>query len=593
MGLESNRPITRQTRIQLFICHSSDDGDLADKLRACIEAGVDVSRSEIRCTSADGGKLNLGDPVAEVLRRDLEECSVVIGVLTHISVDSRYVLMELGAAWMANKAACLLLAPGLNREHIPEPFQSIHVMRLNDYDVIPALLKTVSDKTERALKEPQPSALKAQVDFERTVKRLPCWRPRLVRALPYGVLAALGAGFVGNVWLPNPPRSWLLNSPRYPIHLYTGTEGGQFHEFGTWLADTMKSDEHAEPTVVSTQGSADNCKRIEEGANSVALAWTSLQCGVTDTTRKRTAKVIAALFPEVLHILVHRRWDTPDQSLPDLRGKKVYFGNDESGTRLSVERLLSKSPKEDGRPFSKEEITALIGANGEFNTLSFSQAADRLRTGEIDVAFIGTGLGAPAVTTALKDGTVRLVSLPRPLLERMVQHDPHNHYRYASRATNNDLKEVYEPNTYGLTSAGYSSLDPSAVKASQFRFDAYASDAVLLASEAVDKEFVEQLLETIYSRGNRRALLALGVSATYLDKRKLLNDMLEERGMQLNGSVADWESHCFSRNVRRTIWHLGGALLVFVAVTVFGALMSVLTRMGRSKVFGRRTRTLI
>jgi hypothetical protein len=80
-----------------------------------------VPDKAIRCTSVSGYELAVGDVGDEVLRANLEQCSVVIGLLTEESLNSGYVIMELGAAWGLKKTTCALLAPSIDFERMPGP----------------------------------------------------------------------------------------------------------------------------------------------------------------------------------------------------------------------------------------------------------------------------------------------------------------------------------------------------------------------------------------------------------------------------------------------------------------------------------------
>jgi len=561
MELESNGPARNQTRIQVFVCHSRQDADLAAKVVELLISGIDISNDAIRCTSVPENELDLGDPVPDELRRNLQECSVVIALLTPASLASHYVLMELGATWGLDKTACLLLARGLTLEHLPGPLNFRHALQLGDRHAMPRLLKRVASSTGLCLRANRPEASAGHAGLTEQAIRLPRWRPRLRRALPSGLLAALAAGIFAYA-------VWSSSHAPYSIHLLTGNAGGRFYELGTWLKDKMEAQGDAAPSLETTGGSVDNCDRIEQSeANAVALAWTSRQCGETREHPERKARVVAVLYPEVLHFLVHKDADTPG-SLPDLRSKKVYFGNERSGTRSSAKLLLSKAGYED------TEIETLVSSNCKISELSFDVAAKLLQRGELGAAFFGTGLGATAVHVALEKGSVRLVALPLDLIQRMTLDKTASHFEYASLEKDEQLKAAYEPNSYRLSSAGYRESNEAA-KTSSFKFDSIASDVVLLATESVEKQFVEQLLRTLYDPANQQALESYGVSRTYLEHRTLLNQRMTEQGILLNTSVDDYQGCWFSLTYRRALWFSAGVLAVFVFVTVVGAAVNL------------------
>jgi hypothetical protein len=58
-----------------------------------------IESSRIRCTSVAGYKLKTGAHAETVLRREILQARVFIGILSEVSLESAYVLFELGARW--------------------------------------------------------------------------------------------------------------------------------------------------------------------------------------------------------------------------------------------------------------------------------------------------------------------------------------------------------------------------------------------------------------------------------------------------------------------------------------------------------------
>jgi hypothetical protein len=107
----------------IFISHSHADQTLADALRNVLEEAFTMPDGNVRATSLVGGKLGVGAAIPESLRRDVEGASVVMGILTRDSIQSTYVLFELGASWGLQKPTYPLLAGGITREHLPGPLK--------------------------------------------------------------------------------------------------------------------------------------------------------------------------------------------------------------------------------------------------------------------------------------------------------------------------------------------------------------------------------------------------------------------------------------------------------------------------------------
>jgi hypothetical protein len=85
--------------IDIFISHSSADEKVAKALIDLLRDAFHIESSRIRCTSVAGYKLKTGAHAETELRREVLQARVFIGILSEISLESAYVLFELGARW--------------------------------------------------------------------------------------------------------------------------------------------------------------------------------------------------------------------------------------------------------------------------------------------------------------------------------------------------------------------------------------------------------------------------------------------------------------------------------------------------------------
>lgn len=116
--------------IQLFISHSSADATLVNLLIDLFRASLNVLPKEIRCTSVDGYRLPAGGThIEEQLRRDVLEARVFIGLISPASLQSTYVVFELGVRWGARKNLVPLLAPGVDPTILTSHLMSFNVLR--------------------------------------------------------------------------------------------------------------------------------------------------------------------------------------------------------------------------------------------------------------------------------------------------------------------------------------------------------------------------------------------------------------------------------------------------------------------------------
>jgi hypothetical protein len=114
------------SKAKIFISHAHEDEDLARALVDMITKAFELSDSAVRCTSVPGYKLPAGVHTASQLRNEIEQTEFVLGVITPRSIESKYVLLELGAAWGLGKRTFPLVACGIKASSIPGPLGELH-----------------------------------------------------------------------------------------------------------------------------------------------------------------------------------------------------------------------------------------------------------------------------------------------------------------------------------------------------------------------------------------------------------------------------------------------------------------------------------
>lgn len=116
--------------IKIFVSHAAADEKLASALVDCIFSCMVLEDEEVRCTSVPGHKLPIGGDSSTILRDELSETGVVVGLLTQNSIVSSWVLFELGATWGARKNLQPLLADDVDYSDIPGPLAGCHAGKL-------------------------------------------------------------------------------------------------------------------------------------------------------------------------------------------------------------------------------------------------------------------------------------------------------------------------------------------------------------------------------------------------------------------------------------------------------------------------------
>ena len=132
-GLTQN-PAARAERpesgddLALFISHSAKDVKVAAALVSLFEKALKISARRIRCTSLDGYRLPAGANTTETLRAEVFDARIVVAILTPNSLESRFVLFELGARWGASRPLYPILASGTRPRDLSAPLDGLNAL---------------------------------------------------------------------------------------------------------------------------------------------------------------------------------------------------------------------------------------------------------------------------------------------------------------------------------------------------------------------------------------------------------------------------------------------------------------------------------
>lgn len=119
---------TNMEDLDIFISHSSRDKSIAKKLIYLIRSALNIPAENIRCSSVDGFRLPVGVPTIERLRQEVHNSKTFIALITPNSLQSVFVLFELGARWETQKPLMPLLACGIHNENLREPLSAINTL---------------------------------------------------------------------------------------------------------------------------------------------------------------------------------------------------------------------------------------------------------------------------------------------------------------------------------------------------------------------------------------------------------------------------------------------------------------------------------
>jgi TIR domain len=132
------------TAIQVFISHSSRDQRIAAGLTELLKNALGISPETIRCTSVDGHRLSAGAKTDETLKRELLNAKSFIALLTEHSLNSTWVLFELGARWGAERHLAPVFAAGLTAEKLRGPLPGISGLSCDSENQIHQLVHDIA-----------------------------------------------------------------------------------------------------------------------------------------------------------------------------------------------------------------------------------------------------------------------------------------------------------------------------------------------------------------------------------------------------------------------------------------------------------------
>jgi TRAP-type uncharacterized transport system substrate-binding protein len=185
----------------------------------------------------------------------------------------------------------------------------------------------------------------------------------------------------------------LGNMPPHRIVMATGPEGSAYEEDGKrYQAALAKAG--VEVQLRSTAGSVETAALLRDPHSGVSAGL--MQGGVVGAANTAGLESLGAVAYEPLWWF-HRR-ENQGVGADGLRGRKIAIGPQGSGTRALSLELIKR--------------TGMERQIGELLALGPREAAEKLKAGEIDVAFMMNSWGAPVVQQLLADERVALSGFP-------------------------------------------------------------------------------------------------------------------------------------------------------------------------------------
>lgn len=174
---QSNQPDTnfnesaeynRASQMKVFISHSEKDEKIAESLISYLQSALPLVDDDIRCTSVPGHKFPFGKSIAEILRDDLALAPTLIVLVTGESINSTWVMFELGAAWGLKKDIVPILSPGIQIKDLPSLLSNVTCILIEKPDASSRLSGLVNQLSTTLKLQPKLGE-KTQANLEKFV----------------------------------------------------------------------------------------------------------------------------------------------------------------------------------------------------------------------------------------------------------------------------------------------------------------------------------------------------------------------------------------------------------------------------------------
>ena len=194
--------------------------------------------------------------------------------------------------------------------------------------------------------------------------------------------------------------------PTAPFEIAGGFPSGVYYGYGEQLALTLTAETDMDVTVIETDGSVENLRRVGAGEAILGFAQGDTAADAISGTgtfeEPLPIQAAARLYDEYVHVVVGA--DSEIETLADIVGRDVSLGAENSGVNVVATRVMAAAG------IGLDEVhDAEIG-------LDESMAA--LRAGAIEGFFWVGGLPTPGLNSLAESMPIRLVPVEAEVVEQ-------------------------------------------------------------------------------------------------------------------------------------------------------------------------------
>ncbi|MFZ5631990.1 MAG: TAXI family TRAP transporter solute-binding subunit [Bacillota bacterium] len=199
------------------------------------------------------------------------------------------------------------------------------------------------------------------------------------------------------------------------VNIATGGTAGVYYPLGGAIAEILnKNINGVNATAQSTGASVANINALKDGSAQVAFVQNDITYyaanGAEMFKDKKVdgLKGLATLYPETVQIVTLDK--TKIKDIKDLKGKRVAVGAAGSGTEANARQIL------EAYEITYNDIKAQY--------LSFAEAANNLKDGNIDAAFVTAGFPTAAIQDIAAQHKVVLIPVSADAADKLIKKYP-------------------------------------------------------------------------------------------------------------------------------------------------------------------------
>ncbi len=185
------------------------------------------------------------------------------------------------------------------------------------------------------------------------------------------------------------------------ITIAAGGTSGPYYQIGATISQVFQSALGSDSSVQATGASVENVNLIADGGAELAFAMGDATrqamegTGPFEGDSHPDLLAVTALYPNFVQIVTTA--DSGITSVNDLAGRRVGVGDVNSGVELNAQMIL------EAHDMTYDDI--------EEDFLSYSEAIDQMKNGQVDAAFVTSGLPNASVLDLVTTADVVIVPI--------------------------------------------------------------------------------------------------------------------------------------------------------------------------------------